>query len=337
MVRRVCLALLAVVVTASAAGCASTTSSDSRPDQDARLMLDFAPNAIHAGIYLARQRGYDDAEGVHLDVEQPGTGQDGVKALVTRQTDMALVDIHDLAIADAQGKDLVGVMALVQTPLASVLTADGADIKRPRDLEGRRVGVTGAPSDDAVLDSIVRGDGGDPAKVHKVTIGFNAVQALVSGKVSGATAFWNAEGVALKTKKPGSKAFLVDDYGAPSYPEVVLAVTRETLETNEPVIRATIRALRRGYEGAINDPDSAISALTDEEPSLDRTLQSAELEAVSPSFMAGADWFGQLQPDVLARWASWEQKFGIVRQKPDVAKMFDPSVAKTGLNQDPNA
>jgi putative hydroxymethylpyrimidine transport system substrate-binding protein len=337
MVRRVCLTLLAVALTATAAGCASTTSSDSRPDQDARLMLDFAPNAIHSGIYMATQRGYDEAEGVHLDIEQPGNGQDGVKALLTRQADMALVDIHDLAIADAQGKDLVGVMALVQTPLASVLTADASKVKRPRDLEGRKVGVTGAPSDDAVLDSLVRGDGGDPAKVHKVTIGFNAVQALVSGKVSGATAFWNAEGVALRTKKPGAKAFLVDDYGAPTYPEVVLAVTRETLETSEPVVRATIRALRRGYEGTINDPDSAISALTDEEPTLDRTLQSAELQAVSPSFTAGADFYGQLQPDVLAQWATWEQKFGIVKAKPDVAKMFDTTVAKTGLKDDPDA
>ena len=143
MVRRVCLALLAAALTASVAGCASTTSSDSRPDQDARLMLDSAPDAIHSGIYLATERGYDDAEGVHLDVEQPDAGEDGVKALASRQVDLALLDIHDLAAADAQGKDLVGVMALVQTPLGAVLTADGTAFRRPRDLEGHKVGVTG--------------------------------------------------------------------------------------------------------------------------------------------------------------------------------------------------
>jgi putative hydroxymethylpyrimidine transport system substrate-binding protein len=129
----------------------------------------------------------------------------------------------------------------------------------------------------------------------------------------------------------------VDDFGAPSYPELVLATTRETLESNEPVVRATIRALRRGYEATIDDPESAVSALTDEDPTLDRTLTSAELDAVSPSFTAGADFFGQLQPDVLARWATWEQRFGIVAKKPDVASMFDTDVAKSGLKQDPNA
>jgi putative hydroxymethylpyrimidine transport system substrate-binding protein len=332
--RRRCALLLPLLLVLMS-GCAGSSGTDSRPDQDARMLLDFAPNAVHAGIYLALQRGYDEAEGVRLDVETPGQSTDGVKALLDGRDELAIVDIHDLAIAQAKGRDVVGVMALVQTPLAAVLAQPG--VRRPRDLAGRRAGVTGLPSDDAVLDSVVAGDGGAPAKVHKVTIGFNAVQALLSGKVSGATAFWNAEGVALQAKRPGIREFKVDDFGAPSYPELVLATSRETLETEGPVIRATIRALRRGYEGAINDPESAVSALTDEEPTLDRALTARELDAVSPSFMAGADFYGELDPATLARWATWEQKFGIVKARPDVAKMFDTTIAKTGLKSDPNA
>jgi ABC-type nitrate/sulfonate/bicarbonate transport system substrate-binding protein len=336
MVRRLSLAVLVLVLAAVLGGCAASgDSSDTRPDQDAKLLLDFAPNAVHAGIYLALQRGYDEAEGVRLDVEAPGQSTDGIKALLSGQEDLAIVDIHDLAIARAKGKDVVGVMALVQTPLAAVLAQP--DVARPRDLEGRKAGVTGLPSDDAVLDSIVAGDGGDPAKVRKVTIGFNAVQSLLSKKVAGATAFWNAEGVALKAKRPGVHEFQVQDFGAPSYPELVLATTRETLDTNAPVVRAAIRALRRGYEGAINDPESAVSALTDEEPTLDRALTEKELDAVSPSFTAGADFYGQLDPKTLQAWATWEQRFGIVKARPDVAAMFDTDVAKTGLKSDPDA
>jgi ABC-type nitrate/sulfonate/bicarbonate transport system substrate-binding protein len=335
MPRRLLTAMLLAVLVAVAAGCGADSSSDSRPDQDARLLLDFAPNAVHAGIYLALQRGYDEAEGVHLDVQVPGQSTDGIKALLSGQDDFALVDIHDLAIARAKGRDVVGVMALVQTPLAAVLAQPG--VARPRDLEGHKAGVTGLPSDDAVLKSIVAGDGGDPAKVRKVTIGFNAVQALLSKKVAGATAFWNAEGVALKAKRPGVREFKVQDFGAPSYPELVLAVSRETLQSNPALVRATIRALRRGYEATIDDPESAVSALTDEEPTLDRALTSKELDAVSPSFTAGADFYGQLDPATLAKWATWEQKFGIVKAKPDVAAMFDTDIAKSGLGSDPNA
>jgi putative hydroxymethylpyrimidine transport system substrate-binding protein len=336
MSRRRLAALLLVLLAALAAGCgASGGGSDSRPEQDARLLLDFAPNAVHAGIYLALQRGYDEAEGVNLDVNPPGQSVDGIKALLSGQEDLAIVDIHDLAIAQEKGRDVVGVMALVQTPLAAVIAQPG--VKRPRDLEGRKAGVTGLPSDDAVLKSIVAGDGGDPSKVHRVTVGFNAVQALLTGKVSGATAFWNAEGVALKAKRPGVHEFRVEDYGAPSYPELVLATSRETLETNAPVVRATIRALRRGYEATINDPESAVSALTDAEPTLKRDLTAAELDAVSTSFTAGSDFYGELDPTTLAKWATWEQRFGIVKTKPDITKLFSPDTAKTGLKSDPNA
>jgi putative hydroxymethylpyrimidine transport system substrate-binding protein len=336
MVRRPSTALLLALLIALAAGCGTASSgSDSRPDQDARLLLDFAPNAVHAGIYLALQRGYDEAEGVRLDVETPGTSTDGIESVLSGHDDLAIVDIHDLAIARAKGKDVVGVMAIVQTPLAAVLAQPG--ITRPRDLEGRKAGVTGLPSDDAVLDSIVAGDGGDPTKVRKVTVGFDAVPALLSRKVAGATAFWNAEGVALAAKRPGVHEFRVDDFGAPSYPELVLVTSRETLETSAPVVRATIRALRRGYEGAINDPESAVSALTDAEPSLKRVLTLKELDAVSPSFTAGSNFYGELNPATLAKWATWEQRFGIVKRKPDVATMFDPATARTGLKDDPDA
>jgi putative hydroxymethylpyrimidine transport system substrate-binding protein len=336
MLRRLFAVLLCAVALAVAAGCGGAAApSNSRPDQDARLLLDFAPNAVHAGIYLAQQRGYDEAEGVRLRIQSPGASTDGIKALLGGQADLAIVDIHDLAIARARGRDVVGVMAIVQTPLAAVLAQPG--ITRPRDLQGRNAGVTGLPSDDAVLRSIVAGDGGDPAKVRRVTIGFNAVQALLSRRVAGATAFWNAEGVALKARRPTVKEFRVDDFGAPSYPELVLATSRETLQTNGPVVRATVRALRRGYEAAINDPAVAVTALTDAEPTLQRDLTTRELDAVSPSFTAGARHFGELDPAKLRAWAAWEQRFGIVRRRPDVAAAFDPATSRTGQKSDPNA
>jgi putative hydroxymethylpyrimidine transport system substrate-binding protein len=332
---RLLAVLLAALALALATGCGGAAPSDSRPDQDATLLLDFAPNAVHAGIYLAMQRGYDDAEGVHLRVQTPGTSTDGVKALLGGQADLAILDIHDLAIARERGRDVVGVMAIVQTPLAAVIAQPG--IRRPRDLAGRRVGVTGLPSDDAVLRSIVAGDGGDPAKVHRVTIGFDAVSALLARRVSAATAFWNAEGVALQAKRPGMRQFLVDDYGAPSYPELVLATSRETLETNGAVVRAAVRALRRGYEATIDDPASAVSALTDAEPSLNRDLTARELDAVSPSFTAGATHYGELDPARLQAWATWEQRFGIVKRKPDVAAAFSSATSVTGVADDPGA
>jgi putative hydroxymethylpyrimidine transport system substrate-binding protein len=306
------------------AGCGGSAGSD-RPNEEASLLLDFTPNAVHAGIYLATARGYDDAEGVPLDVRAPGASTDALRLLQAGRVDMAILDIHDLALAREQDRDIVGVMALVQRPLAAVLAQP--EIARPRDLAGERAGVSGLPSDVAVLRSVVEGDGGDPDSVKTTTIGFEAVKALLAQRVAAATAFWNVEGVALKAERPGMREFRVDDYGAPPYPELVLCVTRSTLDEKRPVLEATIRALRRGYAETQNDPESALSALGDANPDLDRDAASAQLDAVSPAFTAGADYYGQLREDVLEKWAEWDLQFGIVNERIDVGSAFDRGLA----------
>ena len=314
--------LLAILLLALA-GCGGGSGSD-RPNREATLLLDFTPNGVHAGIYLALARGYDDAEGVQLDVRAPSASTDALRLLQGGRADMAILDIHDLGLARQEGADIVGVMAVVQRPLASVLAQP--EIERPRDLEGRRVGVSGLPSDVAVLRSVVAGDGGDPAQVRTTTIGFEAVKALLADRVAAATAFWNVEGVALRAQRPGTREFRVDDYGAPAYPELVLCVTRSALEEDSAVIEATIRALQRGYRQAQNDPESAVTALVEAGSGLDRAAAQAQLDAVAPAFTAGARAYGELRDDVLQAWAGWDVEFGILERRPDLRRGFDTSL-----------
>lgn len=323
--RRLVVTVLLAGLLGLAGGC-GPGGGDSGPEEgSATLLLDFAPNAVHAGIFSAVARGYDGGEGVKLRVRAPGATSDGAKLLVAGRVDFAVLDIHDLALARERGRDLVGVMALVQRPLAAILAQPA--VGTPRALAGRTVGVTGAPSDTAVLDSIVAGTGGDPRRVKAVNIGFNAVPALLGGRVAGATAFWNAEGVALRRRRPGIRVFRVDDYGAPAYPELVLCVSRTTLRERPGLVRAVVRALVRGYGETLDDPASSAQDELSRNPDLDRSLLSAELDAVSPVFQAADGRVGELDPARLRAWARWEARFGIVRRAPDVARMFDPSFA----------
>jgi putative hydroxymethylpyrimidine transport system substrate-binding protein len=276
--------LLAVLLLAAIALAGCSQGSEDRPNRSATLVLDFQPNAVHAGIYLALARDYDDAEGVTLRVQAPSSSTDSVKLLLSGRAQFAILDIHDLAIAREKGRDVVGVMAVVQRPLAAVMAQP--EVRRPRALEGHKAGVTGLPSDDA-------------------------------------TAFWNAEGVALSAQRPGIHQFKVDDYGAPPYPELVLCVSRETLQDDRSTVASTVRALRRGYQEAIADPESAVEALVDS-AHVKRDETARELDAVSPAFTEGAPRYGALDPTALRAWARWEARFGITKRPPDVALAFAP-------------
>ena len=147
----------------------------------------------------------------------------------------------------------------------------------PAQLQGQTVGVSGDPSDIAVLDSVVRGSGGDPAKVKTITIGFNAVADLLAGRVAAATAFWNDEGVTLQRRQPGFHVFRVDDYGAPSYPELVVCASDAFLHAHPDLAQALVRTLTRGYDAVIRNPQAGARALESQVQGLDPTLVAAEL------------------------------------------------------------
>jgi ABC-type nitrate/sulfonate/bicarbonate transport system substrate-binding protein len=328
---RLAAALVLAAAALAISGCGAA-DEDVAPNRDATLLLDFQPNAVHTGIYMAVARGYDEALGVNLRVRAPSASTDAVKLLVSGRAQLAVLDIHDLAIARERGRDLVAVMAIVQQPLAAVLAQPS--ITTPRELEGRRAGVSGLPSDDAVLDSIVAGAGGDPAKVRRTTIGFDAVRSLVGGRVAAATGFWNVEGVALRAQRPGTREFRVGDYGAPAYPELVLATTRATLQDERGLVRGAVQSIARGYAEVLSDPESAVSVLLAAVPGLDRAAVMGELDAVSAAFTAGARSFGELDPVRLRAWARWEQRFGIVKRLPDVSRAFDGRYVPLSGNRD---
>jgi ABC-type nitrate/sulfonate/bicarbonate transport system substrate-binding protein len=213
-------------------------------------------------------------------------------------------------------------MAIVERPLASVIATPA--VPNPRQLAGKTVGITGVPSDTAVLRSIVAGAGGRPRKVKTVTIGFNAVPALFAHRVAAATAFWNDEGVTIQSRRPGFHVFRVDDYGAPSYPELVVCATRETLAQQPGVARALVRTLVRGYGVTLTDPEGSAADLESLVHGLDPKLVSAQLAALEPAFVAPDGSFGELTLSALKAWAAWEARFRIVKSPPDVFNAFDP-------------
>jgi hypothetical protein len=175
-----------------------------------------------------------------------------------------------------------------------------------------------------VLRSVVRGAGGRPSRVRTTTIGFAAVKSLLAGRVDAATGFWNVEGVALKARRPGFREFRVDDYGAPRYPELVLCVSRETLQDEPDTVRAAIRALQRGYGVVRRDPESAASAMLERERSLDRENLMRQLDAVAPAYQAGVPAYGQLVAERLREWAEWDVEFGILRRAPTSTRRSTP-------------
>ncbi|WCB95102.1 hypothetical protein DSM104299_03844 [Baekduia alba] len=312
--RALLAASLALVVVAAGCGADDDTTNNRR--QTVQLALDFTPNAVHAPLYAAVRTGADARHGVKLVIRQPGSGPDALKLVAAGKLDLGVLDIHDLAIAQQQGIDVVGVGELVRKPLAALVTRP--DIARPRDLEGHAVGVSGLPSDPAFLNAMIAHDGGDLGRVHQITIGFNAVTAILAKKVEGAPVFWNAEGVALKERGVDVHEFRVEDYGAPAYPEVVLVTARRTLQKDPDKIRDALLAIRDGVAAVERDPAAATAQIAKAAQTDDTRLIGAQLAAVAPIFSRTL----RLDRPTLDAWAAFDARLGIVKRRPDVRRTF---------------
>ena len=315
--RRAVALLATVLALAGLAGCGGDGAEPGAP-KGATLVLDFVPNAVHSGIYAALSRGFYEDEGVALKVQAPGESTDAPKLLGAGKVELAILDIHDLGIARERGIDLVGVMPLVQRPLAAVLARADGPVGRPRQMEDHRVGVTGLPSDEAVVDSEVEADGGNPAAVERVTIGFSAVASLAAGRVDAATGFWNAEGVALQRQGVPIRIFKVNEFGAPPYPELVLATSRKTLADDPELVDAVVATTERGYAFAEKDPSAALDDLLSANPELERAEQQAQLKALLPILHPQP-----FDTTVLDEWAAWDLKHGLLEEPLDVEQAFD--------------
>jgi NitT/TauT family transport system substrate-binding protein/putative hydroxymethylpyrimidine transport system substrate-binding protein len=314
--RRVAALLAAALLLGGIAGCGGGGAEPGAP-RGVTLVLDFVPNAVHSGIYAAHRQGFYEERGIDLTIRQPGESTDAPKLLEAGRTDFAILDIHDLGIAREHGLELVGAVPIVQRPLAAVIARAAGPVRRPRDLEGHTVGVTGLPSDEAVVDSEVTADGGDPARVHRVTIGFDAISSLAAAKVDAATGFWNAEGVALRRQGTPVRIFKVDRYGAPPYPELVLTASRRTIESDPKLVDSMVAATTRGYDFVTDHPAQGLDDLLAGVPSLDRPDQAAQLHALLPDLRPAP-----FDPVVLREWAVWDLEHGLLKRPLDVNEAF---------------
>ena len=225
--------LLGACALAGCGGSGRATTPASRPgDARPRLRAERRPRGHVPGDRSAATTG----AGVRCASSAPSSSTDAVKLLRAGRADMAYLDIHDLAIADEkQPGSLVGVMALVQRPLAAVLAAPAS--RRPRDLEGRRAGVSGLPSDEAVLRVDRR------AATAATRSGCAGDDRLPGGRRRcwpAASPRRPASGTPrasrCSARRPATRVFRVDDFGAPSYPELVLVTTPATLRRRRAVV-----------------------------------------------------------------------------------------------------
>lgn len=304
--RRAPLALLLVLALVPAlSGCGEKKETlGSGKGRPLTLLLDYFPNADHAGIYAAQAGGDFRQAGIDLTIRQPTDPAAPIKQVAAGRVDLAVSYEPEVLRARDRGLDVVAVAALVREPLTSIISLPRAKIRSPRDLRGKTVGTAGIDYQAAYLRTILRSAGVSPAAVKLRNVGFGLNAALLAKRVDATLGgFWNYEGIELRLKRRRPRIIRVAAAGVPSYDELVLVAKRGTLARNGDRIRAFIAALGRGTRRLRADPAKGVGPLLAANRDLDPALQRASVRATLPYFLPAAGKpFGWQDP---ARWRAF--------------------------------
>jgi putative hydroxymethylpyrimidine transport system substrate-binding protein len=313
-------ALLAVA--ALVAGCGEREDPEPQPGATERidLVLDFFPNADHAGLYAAIGTGAFEDANLEVRPQTPSDPSAPLRLLAAGRADLAISYEPEVLLARDKGLKVVAIGAVVQKPLTSLISLGDKAIRDPAQLEGKKVGTAGIPYQSAYLKAILDEAGVDPADVEEINVGFNLGPAMISKRVDATLgAFWNYEGVELQRQKRRPTILRVEQLGVPTYNELVVVAREEDARHRGNVLRRFMLALGRGHEALREDAQSGLRPLLEANKDLEAGLQAAVVKATLPVFFPADEdrAFGYMDEREWAAYGRWMAENDLLTRRED--------------------
>jgi putative hydroxymethylpyrimidine transport system substrate-binding protein len=283
------------------------------------LALDWFPNADHAGIYEALDRGYFEDAGLEVEPQIPSDPSAPIKQVAAGRADLAISYEPEVLLAREEGLDVVAVGALVREPLTSLVSLGKQGITDPRELDGTSVATAGIPYQAAYLRAILEQAGLNEDDADQVDVGLNLLSPLIAGRVDAALGlFWNVEGVELRQRGDDPTVVPVDELGIPTYDELVLVASGERVSEDPEAIRLFLAALERGTRRAAEDPGGATQVLLDANQDLDPRLTRAQVEETLPVLLPreGGEPYAFMDPERWQEFAGFMVDEGLLDSLP---------------------
>lgn len=320
-------ALLAALAVTGCGEKDETPAQDDLKKNRIVLLLDWQPNADHAGIYTGMENGAFDRQGIALEPQVPSDPSAVIKQVAAGRADLGISYQNEVMEARDAGAKVKAIATIVNRPLNSIIWLKQSGIRSIKDLKGKRVGTSGAyPS--TFLHVILDKAGLKRSDVKEINVGYNLLTNLLSRKVDAIIGvYYNVEGVELKMKHRPATAIPVDKAGAPPYNELVVIASEEHLKDGGRVetYRRFLAGLRDGTQAAIGNPKLAADALVANHKDLgkDRDSLNESLRLTLPALKSAPDQpYGYMEPEIWTNFANFLRDQGLLKNAPNAAQAF---------------
>jgi len=237
---------------------------------------------------VCQQRGYFTDEGLDVELFVPANPSDPVKLAASRAVEIALTPQINYLIARSEGLPLIAIGALIDRGLGGLLSLRGHGVETIGDLRGKQVGYSLAPLEPILWRTMLGCAGIAEDEVRLINVGFNTMQALLSGSVDAIGAFRNFEPIQAELEGRDPVFFPQEAHCIPSTYELILVIHPDLIAERGDDLASFLRALARGIGSTVGDPDGAFGSFLSGHPDLDDELNRRSFEATLPLYANGA-------------------------------------------------
>lgn len=281
------------------------------------LMLDWFVNPDHGPIIVAEERGYFREAGLEVTIIAPADPADPPKMVAARQADLAIGYQPQLYLQQAAGLPILRVGTLIDNPLYCVMVDAAGPVAELGDLRGRRVGYSVPGIEEALLHTMLRNAGLDPAEVGQINVNFALTPALAGGQVDAVSgAFRNFEPHQMASVGKTGRCFLPEEHGVPAYDELIYLANPDTLD--EAVLARFLTATARAAREIAADPEAGWNDFRKHSSDLDDALNRAAWTDTVAHFATDP---AALDVARYADFGAFMAKAGLIAEAPPVERI----------------
>jgi NitT/TauT family transport system substrate-binding protein len=212
-----------------------------------RFLLDYPyPEGIHAGIYLALDKGWYKDAGLDVEVVDGKGSNVTIQQVAAGQADIGLAQLSAMATAVSNGLPVTSVMGILPKGDLAVVYAEDTGIRTLKDLKSHKIATAQGSAATALFDGFLKSAGLTKQDVDLVFIDSSAQLSAYTSKVVDGTLVTMSYFMPLVQDVRPAKAFLFADHGF-TVPSYGLVANRGTIQNNPELLRKLVAVTQRGW------------------------------------------------------------------------------------------
>ena len=282
----------------------------SKSNQKIKIVLDWVPNTNHTGLYVAKNLGYFKEAGLDVEIVQPPEGS--TTALIGAggaEFGISFQDTLAKSFAKENPVPVTAVAAILQHNTSGIISLKEKGIDSPKKLEGKKYATWEDNIEQAILKKLVTDDKGDFSKVKLIPYTITDAVTGLKTDVDAVWVYYAWDGIATERAGLQTNFLKIRDYGEElDYYSPVIIANNDFLKKNPEIAKKVLKAIKKGYEYAMKNPEESAKILVKNSPELDINLVTASQKWISKEYQSDAKEWGIIDGNRWNRFYEWLYK-----------------------------